>query len=170
MLEGQLTKIKSVVVSRITCAKISKSLGLASVLIVGKGMSTARSVPRSLLADVFESLVAAVYLDGGTAAARDLVGRLLQPEIDLAASGASDDNYKSLLQQIVQRDFGATPSYQVLEEQGPDHNKYFRVSAQFDQREFPPAWGSNKKEAEQRAACNALARLNGDPPPFGDAP
>ncbi len=170
MLEGQLTKIKSVVVSRITCAKISKSLGLASVLIVGKGMSAARSVPRSLLADVFESLVAAVYLDGGTEAARDLVGRLLQPEIDLAASGASDDNYKSLLQQIVQRDFGATPSYQLLEEQGPDHQKYFRVSAQFDQREFPPAWGSNKKEAEQRAACNALARLNGEPPPFGDAP
>ncbi len=170
MLEGQLTKIKSVVVSRQTCAKISKSLGLASVLIVGKGMSVGRSVPRSLLADVFESLVAAVHLDGGSAAAHELVARLLQSEIELAASGASDDNYKSLLQQIVQRDFGATPIYQLLEEQGPDHNKYFRVSARFDGREFPSAWGRNKKEAEQRAACNALAELNGEPPPFPDSP
>ena len=170
LLEGQLTKIKSVVVSRQTCAKISKSLGLAAVLIVGKGMSAGRSVPRSLLADVFESLVAAVYLDGGPNAARELVIRLLEPEIALAASGASDDNYKSLLQQIVQRDFGATPSYQLLEELGPDHKKYFRVSAEFDGRGFPPAWGCNKKEAEQRAACNALALLSGEPPPFGDAP
>jgi ribonuclease-3 len=170
LLEGQLTKIKSVVVSRQTCAKISKSLGLASVLIVGKGMSAGRSVPRSLLADVFESLVAAVHLDGGPEAARNLVIRLLEPEIALAASGASDDNYKSLLQQVVQRDFGATPSYHLLEEQGPDHNKYFRISAEFDGREFPPAWGRNKKEAEQRAACNALAQLNGEPPPYRDTP
>jgi ribonuclease-3 len=170
MLEGQLTKIKSVVVSRQTCAKISKSLGLAVVLIVGKGMSAGRSVPRSLLADVFESLVAAVYLDGGSEAARHLVIRLLEPEIALAASGASDDNYKSLLQQVVQRDFGATPSYQLLEEQGPDHNKYFRVSAEFDGRGFPPAWGRNKKEAEQRAARNALALLKGESPPCCDLP
>lgn len=170
LLEGQLTKIKSVVVSRQTCAKISKSLGLAAVLIVGKGMSSGRAVPRSLLADVFESLIAAVHLDGGPEAARSLVARLLQPEIDLAASGASDDNYKSLLQQVVQRDFGATPNYQLLEEHGPDHNKYFRVSALFDGREFPPAWGRNKKEAEQRAAGNALALLSGEPPPFSDSP
>jgi ribonuclease-3 len=170
MLEGQLTKIKSVVVSRQTCAKISRSLGLSSVLIVGKGMATGRAVPRSLLADVFESLVAAVYLDGGYDAAREFIQRLVQPEIDRVATGETDDNYKSLLQQVVQRDFGATPTYQLLEEKGPDHNKCFRVAAFVEDREFPPAWGRNKKEAEQRAAGNALARLNGEPPPFPEDP
>ena len=133
-------------------------------------MSTARSVPRSLLADVFESLVAAIFLDGGQDPAREFVRRFMQPEIDLAASGASDDNYKSLLKQVVQRDFGDTPNYLLLDEQGPDHNKYFRITAQFNGRDFPPAWGRNKKEAEQRAASNALAVLNGEEPPFEDSP
>ncbi len=166
LLEGHLTKIKSVVVSRQTCAKISAELGLEEMLIVGKGISSGKPVPSSLLADVFESLVAAIYLDGGLSAARQFVRRHIQPEIDLAASGSSDDNFKSLLQQIVQRDFGDTPTYQLLDERGPDHDKCFQVSATFADRDFPPAWGRNKKEAEQRAACNALALLNGEDPPF----
>ncbi len=166
LLEGHLTKIKSVVVSRQTCAKISNDLGLEPVLIVGKGISTGKPVPSSLLADVFESLVAAVYLDGGLTAAREFVGRCVQPEIDLAASGTSDDNFKSLLQQVVQRDFGDTPTYLLLNERGPDHDKFFHVAAQFAGREFTPAWGRNKKEAEQRAAGNALAELDGEPAPF----
>jgi ribonuclease III len=166
LLEGHLTKIKSVVVSRQTCAKISAELGLETVLIVGKGISAGKPVPSSLLADVFESLVAAIYLDGGLLAARDFVQRYMQPEIDLVASGTSDENFKSMLQQIVQRDFSDTPTYQLLSEKGPDHNKCFEVAAQFAGRNFPPAWGRNKKEAEQRAACNALALLNGDDPPY----
>lgn len=170
MLEGQLTKIKSVVVSRQTCAKISRSLDLAKLLIVGKGMACVRTVPRSLLADVFESLVAAIYLDGGIDAAKKFIRTHLEKEIQLAATGASDDNYKSLLQQIVQRDFGDTPTYQLLAEVGPDHKKCFRMAARFSGREFPPAWGQNKKEAEQRAACNAIALLNDEAPPFEDTP
>ena len=86
-LEGDLTKIKSVVVSRQTCAKISESLGMQEFLILGKGMTTHPSVPPSLLADVFESLVAAIYLDGGSQAARDFVERHIGPEIDLVAEG-----------------------------------------------------------------------------------
>jgi ribonuclease-3 len=165
-LEGHLTKIKSVVVSRQTCAKISRELGLESVLIVGKGISAGKPVPSSLLADVFESLVAAIYLDGGVDAARAFVARCIQPEIDLAASGTADDNFKSLLQQVVQRDFGDTPTYLLLEERGPDHSKCFLVAASFAGRDYPPAWGRNKKEAEQRAACNALARLGGNRMPY----
>ena len=84
-LEGDLTKIKSVVVSRQTCAKISESLGMQEFLILGKGMTTHPSVPPSLLADVFESLVAAIYLDGGNQAARDFVERYIGPEIELGA-------------------------------------------------------------------------------------
>src|SRR5438105_11032045 len=86
-LEGDLTKIKSVVVSRQTCAKISQALGLQEFLIVGKGMASSPSVPPSLLADVFEALVAAIYLDGGEAPSRAFIDRFIGPEIDSVAAG-----------------------------------------------------------------------------------
>jgi ribonuclease-3 len=165
-LEGDLTKIKSVVVSRQTCAKISEALGLQEFLILGKGMSSHPSVPPSLLADVFESLAAAIYLDGGDPAAREYIQRFIGPEIELAAAGELGGNYKSLLQQMAQRENGSTPNYQLLDEKGPDHSKCFKISAQIGHTLFQPAWGRNKKEAEQRAARNALAELNGETVPF----
>ena len=151
LLEGDLTKIKSVVVSRMTCAKISDDLGLQEFLILGKGMSARNRVPRSVLADVFESLVAAIYLDGGIEPVRNFIETHMQAEIERASTGDSDDNYKSLLQQMAQRDFGATPTYMLVDERGPDHKKSFKVSANISGKDFPPAWGNNKKEAEQRA-------------------
>ncbi len=158
-LEGDLTRIKSVVVSRETCSRISEQLRLIDFLIVGKGLAVNRPVPTSVLSDLFESLVAAIYLDGGIDAVRPLVARMLAPEIEQVASGAQGSNHKSLLQQWAQRDFGVTPTYEVLEEAGPDHSKTFHVSAQIGDRRYAPAWGRNKKEAEQRAACNALVEL-----------
>lgn len=165
-LEGDLTKIKSVVVSRQTCAKISEALGLQECLIVGKGMASSESVPPSLLADVFESLLAAIYLDGGNDAAREFIREYIEPEIELAAAGELGGNYKSLLQQLAQREYGNTPNYLLLDEKGPDHAKCFKVAAQVGGRRFLAAWGRNKKEAEQRAANNALSEINGEPPPF----
>lgn len=165
-LEGELTKIKSIVVSRQTCAKISEQLGLEEFLILGKGMTTHPTIPMSLLADVFESLVAAMYLDGGDAAARAFVEKYVLPEIELAAGGDHEGNYKSMLQQLAQRDYGTTPTYQLLDEKGPDHSKCFKMSAQIGRNRYQPAWGRNKKEAEQRAARNALSELNGEPVPF----
>jgi len=165
-LEGELTKIKSSVVSRQTCAKISRALGLDRFLIVGKGVAGGAKVPPSLLSDVFESLVAAVYLDGGHAAAWEFVRRHVQPEMDLAAAGESDVNYKSLLQQLAQREHGMPPSYELLDEKGPDHSKHFKVAATVAGQGYPPAWGPNKKEAEQRAACNALAEITGEAAPY----
>ncbi len=169
-LEGDLTKIKSVVVSRQTCAKISESLGMQEFLILGKGMTTHPSVPTSLLADVFESLVAAIYLDGGSQAARDFVERHIGPEIELAAEGETGSNYKSMLQQLAQRQHGTTPTYQLLDEKGPDHSKCFKIAAQIGGTTYQPAWGSNKKEAEQRAARNALNELGGQVAPFPVSP
>ncbi len=159
-LEGDLTKIKSVVVSRQSCAKISLSLGLQEFLIVGKGMAANREVPPSLLADVFEALLAAIYLDGGDAQARRFVERLMGPEIEAVVAGEMGGNHKSLLQQLAQREYGSTPIYQLLDEKGPDHAKCFLISAVVNGRRFSSAWGRNKKEAEQRAACNALSELN----------
>ncbi len=162
-LEGDLTRIKSVVVSRETCSRLSSQLGLAEFLILGKGLSSGRPVPDSLLSDLFESIVAAIYLDGGLSMVKSIVERLLGPEIDKVVSGELGSNHKSLLQQWAQRDFGLTPTYEVLAEEGPDHSKSFRVSAQIGSRSYPPAWGRNKKEAEQRAASNALVTLQGVP-------
>jgi len=158
-LEGDLTRIKSVVVSRETCSRISEQLQLVDFLIVGKGLAVNRPVPTSVLSDLFESLVAAVYLDSGMEAVRPIVERLLGPEIEQVASGALGSNHKSLLQQWAQRDYGVTPTYEVVEEAGPDHSKSFCVSAQIGGRRYAPAWGRNKKEAEQRAASNALVEL-----------
>jgi ribonuclease-3 len=165
-LEGDLTRIKSMVVSRQTCAKISDEMGLESFLILGKGMASHPSVPQSLLSDVFESLVAAIYLDGGESAAREFIERFVSPEIELAVRGESGSNYKSLLQQIVQREYGTTPTYLLVGEKGPDHSKCFKVAADVCGKDYPAAWGRNKKEAEQKAAQNALNALDGKPIPF----
>ncbi|TWT93397.1 Ribonuclease 3 [Botrimarina colliarenosi] len=166
-LEGDLTKVKSVVVSRQTCAKLSKRLGLQPFLILGKGMTTSPTVPPSVMADVFESLVAAIYLDGGRDAAAEFVMPLTLREIEhAAAEGVGGENFKSLLQQLVQREEGTTPNYCLLDEKGPDHSKVFQVAVQISDRRFTGAWGKTKKEAEQRAAANALAELEGDEPPY----
>lgn len=165
-LEGDLTKIKSVVVSRVSCAKLSKKLGLQECLILGKGMAQNPDLPESLLADVFEALVAAVYLDAGPDAVRRLVIGQLGPEIEKAEAGQLEGNFKSQLQQLAQRDFGCTPVYQLIDEKGPDHAKCFHVAAKIGNREYEPAWGSNKKEAEQRAACKALSEITESEPPF----
>jgi ribonuclease-3 len=165
-LEGDLTRIKSIVVSRQTCAKISYALGMQEFLILGKGMTTHPSIPSSLLADVFESLVAAIYLDGGIEPAKVFIEDFIGPEIELAASGEMGFNYKSLLQQLAQREQGMTPTYQLLDEKGPDHSKCFKIAAQVGAALYQPAWGRNKKEAEQRAARNALSQLVGDSPPY----
>jgi ribonuclease III len=165
-LEGDLTRIKSIVVSRQTCAKISQALGMQEFLILGKGMTTHPSVPTSLLADVFESLVAALYLDGGMEVAKTFILKHIAPEIELAAGGESGFNYKSVLQQVAQREHGTTPTYQLMDEKGPDHSKCFKIAAQVGASQYHAAWGRNKKEAEQRAARNALSQLVGEEPPY----
>jgi ribonuclease-3 len=165
-LEGDLTKIKSIVVSRRTCTKISEELGIDKFLVIGKGMGSRAETPPSVLADVFESLIGAIHLDGGIEAARQFVVRHLGPEIDAAVDGQGGVNYKSNLQQLAQRDYGETPTYLLLDEKGPDHSKCFKIAARIGERHYAPAWGRNKKEAEQRAALNALCQLGGEPLPF----
>jgi ribonuclease-3 len=167
LLEGELTKIKSVVVSRTTCAKAAQALELQRYLILGKGMSQI-GIPRSVLADCFESLIAAVYLDGGLERARTFILRHLKDDIEQTASGGEGSNWKSQFQQLVQRDHGATPIYETLRESGPDHAKMFLVSAIVKSRRFASAWGRNKKEAEQRAALNAMCELENKDLPYSE--
>lgn len=164
--EGELTKIKSSVVSRKVCAKFSLALQLDRCLILGRGMLMQDSIPRSLLSDVFEAIVAAIYLDGGMEQARSFVLRCVDPEIQLAYQGSSLGNFKSALQHLAQRDLAATPCYQLVEQRGPDHSKFFCVRAEIGGRKFTPAWGRSKKDAEQKAAGNALAEIRKETLPF----
>lgn len=162
--EGELTRMKSSLVSRNTCAAITKELGLDRCLILGKGLSVHHEIPLSILAGVIEALVAGVYFDGGMEACRRMVERMLATRIEQNTPFDRARNFKSQLQQLSQKSFGETPIYQVLDEKGPDHSKCFQVSAVIGPQTFPSAWGNSKKEAEQLAACNALLEIQREKP------
>nr|WP_231615545.1 ribonuclease III [Novipirellula artificiosorum] len=166
--EGDLTKIKSYVVSRRACGKIACKLGLDRCLIVGRGVTRNRSFPKSLVSDVFESVVAAIYLDGGSEVVCERLKTWLADEVRIAVESQGSSNYKSVLQQYAQRELANTPVYRLVREIGPDHRKAFLIAAVIGDRHFVAAWGNNKKDAEQRAASNALAELHDQPIPYPD--
>lgn len=158
-LEGELTKIKSAAVSRQTCAEIASDLGLEKAMVLGKGLRTQHALPSSLAAAVLESIIAAVYLDGGYAACEAFLVPLLEPVIERAAEGGHQENYKSVLQRHAQQVLNQMPAYRVLDEKGPDHQKCFKVCVELAGRRYEPAWGQSKKRAEQLAALHALQSL-----------
>ncbi len=159
LLEGDLTKIKSAVVSRKICAEVALETGLADLLIIGKGISSRALMPSSLAAAVYESVVAAIYLDGGYEAVRDYVLRTMSQKVEDVVANLSQHNYKAALQQHAQKALGGTPLYELLDEKGPDHSKCFEVCVVVNGRRFNGAWGPNKKTAEQKAALLALEEL-----------
>jgi ribonuclease-3 len=159
LLEGDLTKIKSAVVSRRTCAEVAKETGVSELLIIGKGISSREAMPSSLAAAVYESIVAAIYLDGGFDVVKEYVLRTMTPKILDISQNINSQNYKAVLQQHAQKILGATPIYELLDEKGPDHSKCFEVCVMVDGRRFTSAWGPNKKMAEQKAALLALEEL-----------
>jgi ribonuclease III len=158
-LEGELTKVKSAVVSRHTCCEVAMELGLQDVLIIGKGISSREGMPPSLAANVYEAVISALYLDGGFAVVRDFVLRTMKPKIDALSASAHHRNYKAVLQQHAQKVLGGTPMYELMDEKGPDHSKCFEVCVSIDGRRFTSAWGPNKKQAEQKAALLALEEM-----------
>lgn len=158
-LEGELTKIKSTVVSGRTCAKISEKLGLDDYLFLGNGISTRSKLPTSVMAAAFESLIAALMIDAGLDRTREFILHHLVPHIERAAASEHQQNFKSQLQQHAQKDNQATPVYELLDEKGPDHSKCFEVAVRIGGQRYPSAWGPSKKEAEQKAAYNALIKM-----------
>jgi ribonuclease-3 len=156
--EGEMTRIKSTVVSRVTCALIAEESGLAKSLFLGKGMAD-EGMPQSVAAAVFEAIIGAIYIDGGIEPAREFILRHVRPHIAEALDIEHQQNYKSLLQQYAQREMGFMPQYYLLDEKGPDHSKCFEMAAVIGGRHFPTAWGKNKKDAEQKAALRALVEL-----------
>jgi ribonuclease-3 len=157
--EGELTKIKSAVVSRKACAQISVRLGLDVQLNLGKGMNVKGALPGSIAAGVLESVIAAVYLDGGIQPAKAFILRYMGPLVHEMDANAHQHNFKSVLQQHAQRQMDGQPSYLLLDEKGPDHSKCFEVCVEIARRRFPSCWANSKKEAEQGAALKALSEL-----------
>ena len=159
LLEGDMTKIKSAVVSRRVCAQITLAIKLDELLNLGKGMAGRPGLPSSVAAAVFESVIAAIYLDGGMEEARAFVVRQVEPYIHEAAASTHQQNFKSVLQQLSQKHLPCNPSYVLLDEKGPDHAKAFEVCIEIEGKRFPSAWANSKKQAEQQAALNALIEL-----------
>ncbi|MGJ8637409.1 MAG: ribonuclease III [Phycisphaerales bacterium] len=158
-LEGEMTKIKSHAVSRATCATLAIDLGLDQLIRVGKGMKNQSALPSSLAAAITEAVIAALYLDGGMEAVRNFLEPLIDPLIDAAVDSGHQHNFKSVLQQHIQKLHGVSPSYQILSEKGPDHDKSFQIGVQILGEQYEPSWGQSKKQAEQQAAMNALRAL-----------
>ncbi len=159
LLEGDMTKIKSTVVSRRTCATIANRLGLPELLKLGKGMQTRGDLPSSLAAAALESVIGAVYLEAGLDAVRAFIMPHLGPLVQRAADSGHQHNFKSVLQQHAQQVFGCSPAYLMHAEEGPDHSKRFLIGVQIDDRVFPACWGRSKKQAEQQAALASLREL-----------
>lgn len=157
--EGDLTAIKSVVVSSDSLLKIARAIKLKEFLALGKGITKKRTVPSSLIADGVEALIGAIYLDSGYRATRKFIILHVEPRMSQVLKKRSTTNYKSLLQNYVQKKFGATPHYRLLMEEGPDHRKTFELTAVVGNRVFPPGKGKTKKVASQQAARKALRIL-----------
>jgi ribonuclease-3 len=159
LLEGEMTKIKSAVVSRASCAEIGKQINIEEHLAIGKGMKTQAALPSSLAAAAVEAIIAAIYLDGGLEPVRVFLMPLLQPRIERAAESGHQENFKSILQQYAQQRLTTTPDYVVLGSRGPDHSKQFQVCVEISGTRYEASWGASKKAAEQGAALNALSTL-----------
>ena len=157
--EGDLTKIKSMLVSRKTCAKIANNLGLPDFIKAGKGMNGTSAMSGSVAAGVLESVIAAIYLDCGFETAREFILGQFNTLIETTDAKQHHENFKSVLQQYCQKQYSTTPVYALLDEKGPDHHKCFEIGVEIKQRHFPSAWGVTKKDAEQKAALNVLVEL-----------
>lgn len=157
--EGELSMTRAQIVNEQSLAEVAGELGLGEWLFLGKGeeQTGGRRKP-SLIADAFEALIGAVYLDGGYERALEVVRRVFEPRIAAAAAPGTTD-FKTRLQEVAQARRRETPRYQVIGERGPDHDKVFEVAVLLGGREIARAGGKSKKEAEQRAAEAALAIL-----------
>lgn len=154
--EGELAKIKSAVVSEKTLASIAKKIGIDKLLVLGKGEKlSGGSEKPALLADCMEAIIGAYYLDSGYANAEKYVLSFIVPEIELICKEGMKD-YKTLLQEEVQKIYKVFPKYEVIKKSGPDHNQTFEVVVQISDFVLGPEKGKSKKEAEQKVAKKAL--------------
>ena len=158
--EGQKSKIKAAMVSTATLGRLAERLSLGDHLLLGRGEEkTGGRQKQALLADSYEALIAAIYLDGGIEHARAFVAREFAALVEEARVGAAGQDYKSALQELVQSRNEPLPEYRLIGTVGPDHRKLFQVEVVVNGGPVADATGTSKKEAEQEAARLALERL-----------
>jgi ribonuclease III len=162
--EGELAKLRAATVNMITLADVARDLGLGEEILLGKGEELSGGRDKtSILADAMEAVLGAVYLDRGLEAARQLIERVFWPRMAAYARGEGDRDYKTGLQELAAQDLGSVPQYRVTEE-GPDHAKRFTATVFLGGQAYGAGSGRSKKEAEQRAAREAYARLMAEGP------
>ncbi|MFA5519607.1 MAG: ribonuclease III [Spirochaetota bacterium] len=159
--EGDLAKIKSAVVSETTLAKIAREINLGSFLVMGKGEEQSGGRDRtSILANSFEALIGAVYLDSGLKCSRKFILSYLRKEIERIDNMSYLRDPKTTLQEYVQKKYKERPVYEVVEEKGPDHRKEFIVKLIINGKEAAIGTGSSKRKAEMNAAEFILKSVN----------
>lgn len=159
--EGLLSRYRSHIVSEEFISKIASKMYLGEFIKLGKGELTTSGWNRpSILCDIFESLVAAIYLDGGYNEARRFVIEKFKDEIDNFIQNNKLYDYKSELQKITQKLFNTLPVYKIVKESGPEHNKTFTIDLYIADKYYSTGEGKTKKKAEQDAAKKAITLLN----------
>ncbi len=161
MVEGDFARIKSFVVSEDSLAEIAKKIKVDNFILIGKGeeYSGGRN-KKAILADCLEAIIGANYLDSGFKAAQDFVLTYMIPEITKVLQNKHKKDYKTLLQELVQKKYKTYPKYSVVKKTGPDHDKIFWISVTVNEKLYGPGKGKNKKEAEQHAAGIAFTELH----------
>ncbi|MGM0851580.1 MAG: ribonuclease III [Bacillota bacterium] len=159
MSEGELTKLRAAIVCEPSLVKFSIEMNFGELILLGKGeeMTGGRERP-ALLADVFEAFIGAVYLDQGLETVISILEKVVYPKINVGAFSHVMD-YKSQLQELVQRGSAGMIEYSILEESGPAHNRQFISRVSLNDEELGIGKGRSKKEAEQQAAQKALEKL-----------
>ena len=158
--EGDLARIKSVVVSEDVLSGVARELQIDSLLILGKGeeLSGGRT-KKAILADALEALIGAIYLDSGYKNAFAFVERFISVEIERVLEGRHYQDYKSLLQELCQQRYKNYPNYRLVKRSGPEHERIFWIEVTVNGKVFGPAIGRNKKSAEREAAKLAYEEL-----------
>ena len=157
MPEGELTKNRAAIVCEKSLYEVGIDIGIEESIILGKGEEANGGRTRhSIIADAVEALLAAIYLDGGMTAAHSFAMSFIPKREALAIKGKAFKDYKTILQEIVQKNREETLAYKLVHEEGPDHNKIFTVEILLNSNVFANGTGKSKKEAEQMAAKSAL--------------
>jgi len=155
--EGDLTRMKAASVSEGTLAQGARDIGLGDCLYLGQGEVQSGGADRdSILSDAMEALFASVLLDGGIKESKRVILHLMEPYFEKAAKGRLYSDYKTALQEELQKNPGVTIEYEIVREQGPDHLKTFTSRVLCDGKELGRGTGKSKKDAEQQAAKDAL--------------
>ncbi len=161
LAEGELTKVRSMVVCEKALFRVANGISLGEYMRLGKGEEHTDGRKRpSILSDAMEAVFAAIFLDSDIDTVKKIIIKLIEPEIKAAVKSRDYRDYKTLLQEVTQKDRGSSPEYTVIKEEGPDHDKKFTVQVSVRGKVLATGRAGSKKEAEKNAAKQAMAVLN----------